>query len=333
LKNITLEQAPGERTPGDKYFNNIRGQHAAKRALEICAAGFHSCLFVGPPGTGKSMLAKSLPELLPPMSYEQAIETAKIHSVSYKGFDLKDWQHRPFRSPHHTASTVAIVGGGAVPKPGEISLAHHGVLFLDELPEFNRNVLEALREPLETGKVTLSRAGRHAEYASRFQLIATMNPCPCGYAGDPKSNCRCTREQVTRYVNRLSGPVRDRIDILIQVPRLSAKEIIGTPGTTGAATDSGNQVRQRITNAFARQIERQGKANSMLGSAEIESICVLKQQQRKFLCQTIDQLRLSTRSYHKILCLARTIADLATSPEITQDHLTEAVGYRKLPDF
>jgi len=303
---------------------DVRGQHHARRALEIAAAGAHSLLFIGPPGTGKSLLASRLPGILPELSEEEAMETASVTSISGQAIDGAGWRRRPFRAPHHTASAVALVGGGSNPRPGEISLAHHGVLFLDELPEFDRRVLEVLREPLETGRIMISRAARQAEYPARFQLIAAMNPCPCGYLGDPSGRCRCTGEQVRRYRGKLSGPLLDRIDLHVEVPRLAFHELEGAPGERSA------NVRERVTRARAVQLQRAHTLNSRLDTTQLETACRLKPADRQLLHQAMQRLQLSARAYHRILKIARTIADLGEASAIETVHLGEALGYRQL---
>jgi magnesium chelatase family protein len=303
---------------------DVRGQHHARRALEIAAAGSHSLLLVGPPGTGKSLLASRLPGILPELSEEEAMETAAVNSISGQTIDGANWRRRPFRAPHHTASAVALVGGGTNPRPGEISLAHHGVLFLDELPEFDRRVLEVLREPLETGCILISRAARQAEYPARFQLVAAMNPCPCGYLGDPSGRCRCTVEQVSRYRGKLSGPLLDRIDLHVEVPRLAFHELEGSPGESSAS------VRKRVTRARTLQLKRAHTLNSRLDSRQLDAACRLKQADRRLLHQAMQRLQLSARAYHRILKIARTIADLGDAPDIETVHLGEALGYRSL---
>ena len=324
------------RRPAYDDLADVRGQEHAKRALEIAAAGAHSLLFIGPPGTGKSMLANRLPGILPELSEDEALQAAAIRSVSGREpLDPARWRERPFRAPHHTASGVALVGGGSNPRPGEISLAHLGVLFLDELPEFDRRVLEVLREPLESGHIHISRAARQAEFPARFQLVAAMNPCPCGYLGDENGRCRCTAEQVARYRSRISGPLLDRIDMQVEVPRLPAERLAAGPSGPGAlngepAGEPSSAVRARVETARARQQARAAKPNAALGPPEIERDCKLDAAGRTLLTQVLQRLGLSARAYHRILKVARTIADLADSDAVATTHLSEAVGYRRL---
>ncbi len=305
---------------------DVRGQHQARRALEVAAAGMHNLLMVGPPGTGKSMLASRLPGILPPMEDIEALECAIVASISEQGFSSASWSRRPFRAPHHTASGPALVGGGSQPRPGEISLAHRGVLFLDELTEFDRRVLEVLREPMETGHITISRAARQADFPARFQLIAAMNPCPQGYACDFGPNCHCTPEQQRRHRNRISAPLLDRIDIQIEVPQLPREALRGdAPRGENSAT-----IRARVAAARQRQVERQGCANAWLGPGDIDRHCALREAERNLLEQAMQRFRLSARAYHRIIRVARTIADLEGSASIEAPHLAEALGYRSM---
>ena len=308
-------------------LSEVRGQFQAKRALEIAAAGAHSLLMCGPPGAGKSMLAVRLPGILPPLREDEALEVAAVASVSSGGFDPQDWGRRPYRSPHHTASGVALVGGGAQPRPGEITLAHHGVLFLDELPEFDRHVLEVLREPLESGQITVSRAARQVDFPARFQLLAAMNPCPCGYLGDSAGRCRCTPDQVARYRSRLSGPLLDRIDLQVFVPRLESAELTAEHAP---AAESSATVRERVTRARALQEQRAGKANAALTPKELERDCVLDEATRQLLVAALTRLSLSARAYHRVLKVARTIADLAGVQAVSVAHVAEALRYRQI---
>jgi magnesium chelatase family protein len=323
-----LERArahPAHAAPAFPDFGDVKGQNAAKRALEVAAAGAHSVLLLGPPGTGKSMLAARFAGILPAMSPAEAMASAAIQSASAAGFDPAGWAARPYRAPHHTASRVALVGGGSPPRPGEISLAHHGVLFLDELPEFAREALEALREPLETGWISLARGARQARFPARFQLIAAMNPCPCGYLGHASGRCRCTPDAIARYRARISGPLADRIDLKVEAPVPREAELTGHADGEPSA-----DIRRRVVAARERQLARQGEPNALLGTREIERHCVLEQAAETLLRQAISRLALSARAYHRVLRVARSTADLDGAARIAPPHVAEAIQYRRM---
>jgi magnesium chelatase family protein len=307
-------------------FSQVKGQYHAKRALEIAASGGHNLLLRGTPGSGKTMLAERLPSILPPLNSETALQRAAICSVANKSIDLSQLYIRPFRSPHHSSSAVALVGGGSNPKPGEISLAHEGVLFLDELPEFPRHVLEALRQPLESGKVHVSRAQQQVTFPANFQLIAAMNPCPCGYYGDGTSKCHCTEDQISKYQMKISGPLLDRIDMILEVPPLP-KEILLSPQDN--TIENSETIRARVLDCYNRQLKRQGKLNDQLNANEVDHSIILSVDNKQLLENVMDQLHLSARAYHRILKVAKTIADLDHADTVEQQHLIEAIGYRR----
>lgn len=298
---------------------DVRGQLKARRALEVAAAGGHNLLFYGPPGTGKTMLASRLPGILPPLTTAESIEVAAVYSSA----GLPHQSLRPFRAPHHSASPTALVGGGSTPRPGEISLAHRGVLFLDEMPEFPRHALEILREPLENGEVRISRARAQVTFPAHFQLVGAMNPCPCGYLGEPR--CRCTPDQIDRYRNKLSGPLLDRIDMQVEVGAMNALQL-----QDAAAGEPSDSVRERVCTARQLQIQRQGTTNNLLKGAELETHCVLGEKEKHLLRQSVEKLGLSARSYHRVLKVARTLADLAKLERIGTAQIAEALAYRNL---
>lgn len=319
-----LQKAHDSQTQDLPDMKDLKGQPHARRALEIAASGGHNLLMVGPPGTGKTMLAQRLVGLLPTPSIEESLEIASIASLSHQGFNHHHWMQRPFRAPHHTASAIALVGGGSSPKPGEISLAHRGVLFLDEFPEYDRKVLEVLREPLESGKILISRASKQVEFPAKFQLVAAMNPCPCGYLGDARHACSCTPKQVQKYRHKLSAPLLDRIDLHIQVAPVCFKIL----SNAEHKEEPSALIRERVNRCRTLQLTKRHTINHFLDTTQIEKYCALDTLGKQFLLETMDRLKLSARSYHRILKVARTIADLTETEHIAIPHLLEALSYR-----
>jgi magnesium chelatase family protein len=312
---------------GGPDLSDVRGQPHARRALEVAATGGHHLLMIGPPGTGKTMLAERLPGILPPLGETEALETCAVLSVAGHAVDPARWRQRPFRAPHHTASAVALVGGGSYPRPGEISLAHHGVLFLDELPEFSRHVLDVLREPLESGQIVVSRASRQSTFPAQFQLVAAMNPCPCGYAGDSVKHCRCTPDQIGRYRARISGPLLDRIDLCVEVPRVRLSDLGTSPGPQD---EDSATVRARVIRARQYALARAGRCNAEISTRELERDCALGPHERRWFEAALERLGLSARAYHRTLRVARTIADLdGGAALLDRMHLAEALQFRR----
>ena len=319
-----------EAQPYADDFSDVKGQSHAKRALEIAAAGGHNVIMIGPPGSGKTMLARRMPSIMPPMSTEEALETTKIHSVAGKLGAVKGLMcQRPFRAPHHLASPMALIGGGNSPQPGEVSLAHNGVLFLDEMPEFGHSVLEVLRQPMEDKHITISRVRYTVDYPSNFTLVASMNPCPCGYYNHPTKECSCSAAAVHRYVGRISGPLMDRIDLHVEITPVSREELASEQAVESSAT-----VRERVTRARERQAERfRGTGiytNTMMTSAMLREFCPLSAESRRLLDMAMERLQLSARAYDRIIKVARTIADLAGEQDISPLHISEAITYRTL---
>ena len=322
----TCEPQPRGKPPVLPDLSDVIGLPGPKRALEVAAAGSHHLLMAGPPGTGKTLLASRLPGILPPMTETESLEVAALASISQAGLDHRLWGIRPFRTPHHSCSSVALAGGGSRPRPGEISLAHNGVLFMDELPEFGRHTLEILREPIESGRIVISRAARHATFPARFQLVTAMNPCPCGLSGDDSGRCMCSGEQIQRYRTRVSGPLLDRIDIQVEV--LRPKTSILSSSTDGI--EDSKTVRERVIQARNIQFTRAGKCNAMMSNGDLEQFCSLNQETLKLLENAAEQLYLSPRACHRILKVSRTIADLDGVTDINSGHVAEAISFRRL---